>query len=542
MWFRLRDENASLTRLRCATCHQRPGGNAYSGEWAHEAFREGTAMCLHIPVVGAYDNHDEYQVFIYAAGFSDCDCGCGHRVVNPADDATLNMFNTRHRSVTEQITARYRREGRGVCDHCLGWGPLGSFVTAHNNGSTMQVCASCLDTNNFHTCDGACGNLYHRYSVSRLTVQVPHGLFPGSFTEERRNFCPDCYQEAAPFQCSHCSRIFLSPVDSCGYCVQDEDGEYVDCTCYSCSSGGRWINNYSYRPPLEVKAVGPEAVHTPTGDRTLYLGIELEVEVPGNLDVNRIAKRVTRDGGGHLYMKSDGSINHGFEIVSHPATLDWWMRNFDWSKVIRSRRVAGDIRAESNCGLHIHASRAALDGKSHQLRLMQFWWRNQNALRALAGRDSSYARYSDTQRSMLSVIASRPPRNQVAERYSAINTNNVATLEFRVFESTLFVNRIKSSLQLVESTIEYTRQLSVGKILKDGGYSWAEYERWLMARAGRYGDLLASIARVSKGVPFGYAARSARVNKIDRFGNYVVDEYGSYETKVVNVVTMEGVK
>jgi hypothetical protein len=168
------------------------------------------------------------------------------------------------------------------------------------------------------------------------------------------------------------------------------------------------------------------------------------------------------------------------------------MAKFNWA-TLRAGRKGRTIYPSASCGLHIHASRASFSSPAHEYRWLLFWYRNADVMQALAGRhDNSYASFTSDQRRELTAIVKGSAR--WTERYSAINTNNEHTFEVRAFASTLYVNRLKAALQLVESTIEYTRRLAASKVLSDGGFSWSEYVSWLQLNRSRYADLLERIA------------------------------------------------
>lgn len=59
----------------------------------------------------------------------------------------------------------------------------------------------------------------------------------------------------------------------------------------------------------------------------------------------------------HIYIKSDGSIDDGFEIVSHPMTLDYHQHDMDWEAVLHEAIKMGyRSHQTSTCGLHIHVN------------------------------------------------------------------------------------------------------------------------------------------------------------------------------------------
>lgn len=66
----------------------------------------------------------------------------------------------------------------------------------------------------------------------------------------------------------------------------------------------------------------------------------------------------------HIYCKHDGSIDNGFEMVSHPMSLEYHTNEMNWLDVFNNA-VSMDYRSHqtNTCGLHIHVNRSAF-GKS----------------------------------------------------------------------------------------------------------------------------------------------------------------------------------
>lgn len=120
----------------------------------------------------------------------------------------------------------------------------------------------------------------------------------------------------------------------------------------TCSACG--IHEYGYKP---------EPVFL-TGDpnKDIMLGIELETDrFTGDMTPTSLARFLHQKFGDRVYCKSDGSLDRGVEIVSHPAPLRYHMRKFGWSDILG---IATDCGAQSHdagtCGLHVHVGRASL--------------------------------------------------------------------------------------------------------------------------------------------------------------------------------------
>ena len=61
-----------------------------------------------------------------------------------------------------------------------------------------------------------------------------------------------------------------------------------------------------------------------------------------------------------MYAKHDGSIADGFELVSHPMSLEYHLNMMNWRGVFATALELGyRSHQTSTCGLHIHVNRSA---------------------------------------------------------------------------------------------------------------------------------------------------------------------------------------
>ncbi|MCU6720217.1 amidoligase family protein [Porcipelethomonas ammoniilytica] len=56
-----------------------------------------------------------------------------------------------------------------------------------------------------------------------------------------------------------------------------------------------------------------------------------------------------------LYIKSDGSLDYGMELVSHSCSLEYYRQGMNWQKLMRKAAELG-YRSHNTktCGLHVH--------------------------------------------------------------------------------------------------------------------------------------------------------------------------------------------
>lgn len=286
-------------------------------------------------------------------------------------------------------------------------------------------------------------------------------------------YCSDCIDTHA-YECDDCGQDCWEGDDH--YCESDDDDD----------DGNSPIHSYSYRPSPAFFGKGK-----------YYLGFELEVETRNSsrYEGAELAQNVF---GAHVYLKDDGSLNDGFEIVTHPHTLTEYQTNFNWAGLNKLKNQGLRSWNTSTCGLHVHVSRTAFDvegvrlsyeqrilrRQAHELRFMKLIYDNERQVCRIAGRSGNhYATFSDKGKLI------RKVKNGVQEngRYSAINTENDDTLEVRVFKGSLRPERVLSALEFVTASVEYTRDLPING--KNNALSWLRFTGYVAQHAETYPNL-----------------------------------------------------
>lgn len=511
--------NGGETTFGCSIYDCANGGHETCGE------NPRSPMSLVNPCEHFLTHMDEDgEMHVWAECATLCSC-CGGVLLVPSLDWDYRIVRNGAYIPGTEIPVNLPT-GTFRCDGCDRFHPsnnVGNRTFDDPHSGEQRYCGYCASQH-----IAVCGGCSSETSSARSARVVING-------GRRISVCFDCADHYV--SCVHCGYYY--DTREADYCCNDsEEGnnEYLNgCRCNQCNYTRRYmrnvIKNYGYKPRPDFRAIGPEMRFSPGErecdccepkpvDSTLYLGFELEVEVNRDRDRTEVAQELQDALGNVAYLKEDGSIDSGFEIVTHPMTLDYAMSEFNWS-ALRKGRKDRDIHSADNCGLHVHVSKAAFSGPAHEYRWLLFWHRNQVAMRALADRNSSYAEYRDTDRSQFVDIAKRAYSART-ERYSAINTNNEHTHEVRVFASTLYINRLRASLQLVEATVEYTRRLASSKVLKDGGFAWTEFVVWLTDDARRYADLLErirAVVRLNNSEPI--TAETAEWGVRNRYSGYI---------------------
>ena len=156
-----------------------------------------------------------------------------------------------------------------------------------------------------------------------------------------------------PFSVGHTGSELkeLADYDDAYYHRDDPDNEEPLCyTCHSHYTGGRSIQDYYYKPEPTFYGNGPR-----------FFGVELEIDGGGENSLHaRRLLRLANDGMERIYCKHDGSLDEGFEIVTHPMSLDYQLHQMPWMQLCKEAVTMGYTSHQAGtCGLHIHVSRLA---------------------------------------------------------------------------------------------------------------------------------------------------------------------------------------
>lgn len=342
--------------------------------------------------------------------------------------------------------------------------------------SEELYCFDCIST-----CDGC--NEYYYYNTG---------------VHYYRDYCADCQDHY--FTCDRCSDVQHQDY-SCN--VEDDWNWCEDCTSsYAtyCENCGYWernsracsrsdlINDHSYKPNPLFKRT-----HDSMED-TSYFGVELEVEcVDGGHEegakyvFNALNGTTDPHEASVAYLKSDGSLNYGFEIVTHPMTFDYAMTKVDWSCLKGLSRRGFRSWDTSTCGLHVHTSRRGFKDKRHLWFFTQLINGHYAQCIKLAGRNSEqWSAFAGQKKEASDVVLGKKFSHN---RYVAVNLCNNATIEVRMFKGSLNPDRVRMAIQFVRSCVEYTRDMTITKASL-GGLDWQEYKQYVLNNSGMYPELI----------------------------------------------------
>lgn len=290
--------------------------------------------------------------------------------------------------------------------------------------SHSQVCRTCFDESVQHCDNSACGR-----EISRLGVGV-HSYY-NSNSDDYLYFCSrECWNTG--------TRTLSS--------WHRENSHWDE----------RPVHSWNYKPAPRFHGNGPR-----------YFGVELEVECPSGEDKYEYADVIASAIGTRAYLKRDGSLENGFEIVTHPMDLPTH-REF-WRTLFTSGASRG-LRSHdtSTCGLHVHVNRDSIS----KLTLGKFVYfvnhpTNKEFLETFARRDCSKWAYFAEKKLTDGIRSSE-------DHYSAVCLRSQYTIELRIFRGTLIYRTLVSAIEFLDATLNWCESASMQELRFTG---LAEYIR-----------------------------------------------------------------
>lgn len=168
-----------------------------------------------------------------------------------------------------------------------------------------------------------------------------------------------------------------------------------------------------------------------------------------------------------IYYMRDGSIGYGLEMISQPATYDFYVSNKDLLKQNFENVSEHGFVAGRRCGLHIHFNKDYYEDKRDEcteklLTIIDKFWNNiVFASRRQYTRIERWSRKYDLEPKE---IVQDMKYGSFPDRYHVLNIRNPSTLEFRIYASTLDIDDFFATLELTKNMIVASKELSIEQI------------------------------------------------------------------------------
>ncbi len=432
---------------------------------------------------------------MFTISVESCD-HCGQDIINPLTVGKLHLC-THHYSYYVE------------CDYC----GVATSETKVESLSGFNYCPDCLDEN-FSLC-GGCG----KYIPNEEKEELGKNCYCEECYEERglcdhcgdvcflddmrevdgEFFCQVCFDHNY-FFCYSCSEVF--PVDdvhnamgddycpdcffeefdtclTCGAIEGRDDGFFTDngeffCEiCYEAEMARDCpgLHSYGYKPESDFHRAKLDEKNTPT------FGLELEVETT---DRENRPDMVEESTSRFTYCKEDGSLSSacGFEVVSHPFTWTWHQEQGKrfWDDLLDTL-VEGGCRSydTGSCGIHINISKASFT-TLHLYKFLKFYYENLKFIEGISQRTESSsrkgcqwaARKESLENQKPSTWASKAKSKDSHGRYTAVNLENHATVEVRIFRGTLNKASFHKNIEFVKASFEYSKKCGMNDITVEG--------------------------------------------------------------------------
>lgn len=343
------------------------------------------------------------------------------------------------------------------CDDCAARVNRDDIQHAANG---REICGDCAE-NNYFSCD-SCGEMFDRDE--------------GNWTPSDEQYCGECFSRACSY-CADCDTVNWRDEGGCDSCER-HDGNY----------GDLHVSYYSYKPdPSFHRVVDGEVqgnFYLRLADRghEPFFGVELETNVRSGGDYAGGGNAIVRSPmyqNGFLYAKSDCTVS-GPELVTHPATLEAHRKlwsTFPFAELAGQHRWSGWVGR--NAGMHVHVGRNAFRNVSHLARFQAFFGEWRDEMVAYAGRNCEAYGYHGTSMEGFRRALRYARLQDYPPRGSAINYQNNATVEVRMFRASLRFATVMAYIELLHGLVGYSWVKRSADIMHHDAMRFDTFRGWL---------------------------------------------------------------
>lgn len=369
-------------------------------------------------------------------------------------------------------TEAIKHDGSYYCDDCFNE----EFETCSECGETFHrdnavyddnsdriYCEDCYNKN-FSQCD-ACNNMFHNDDIHCYDNNI---------------YCDECFSELFDY-CSSCGETI--PRD---YAMYDEHSGEVYCeSCYA--ENCTVIRSHNFTP--ELKFYGRK-------DKDLFFGLEYEVyNKEGNNDNIDVAAKIQEEFNA-LYIKSDSSINDGFEIVTMPCSLQYHKEHMHYTGIVELLKEQGFLSDSKtgNCGIHVHVGRREIEEKlgiTTSSKIGLFVKTCKQYCDVMARRsDSQWCSHDNIDKDEYKNMAKdETPTKE--EKYDAVNYMHDETIEVRIFAGSIRAYRILAAIELVHAITYFVSTIGFNYLYRNYDYTiWEKFKLYIKGNPKLYKELL----------------------------------------------------
>ncbi len=191
--------------------------------------------------------------------------------------------------------------------------------------------------------------------------------------------------------------------------------------------------------------------------------------------------------------KEDGSINNGFEIVTHPMTFAYARSREDIFKKALSYLRSHGFSGHNHGGMHVHMGKAAFSDL-HVIKFSRLFMDNVHFWTRLSQRKQAnldrWANFDSSPRfNREAVKEGKKHRN--AYRYAALNFTS-QTIEVRIFNSSIRTDRFYKNLEACQAAFDFSKAYGLRDMTAE------KFAAFIVSRRSLYPNLAAFL--VEKGM------------------------------------------
>ena len=349
-----------------------------------------------------------------------------------------------------------------VCDDC---GELAEEDESYTTHDGRAICTNCYDNNGYFTCE-RCGEVMEDCHI--VHIEDTEEYVCDDCADEHYCQCMECGEWYSPNNIytdsdnQHlCEGCYLGSYYTCARCGEfvhqddvhwDEGSDSMYCaSCYVEEVQNQFINSYHSHKNWTVRYTENERDDYISDKLTLGL----EIEVAGDTEFAEGFMECVDNA--LIYLEKDNSVE-GFEIITQPMTREYVTEVFpneisEGFKYLRKNNFKGHNAG----GIHIHVANYG-DTRLTLYRLKRLLYnidsKQQSLLLELTQRGkNNLIRWANNQ---VSFNISIERAYLQGRRYEALNLDNrTGTLEFRIFNSNLRVERISKNVEMVYALLDY---------------------------------------------------------------------------------------
>jgi hypothetical protein len=369
---------------------------------------------------------------------------------------TVHSFSKVHNGVEyNKMCKNCFTELMFVCGHCDKMHDRRNteLVRGKIKGKDAYICVKCYKTH------------YGRCSVCSTFAPLKEKPLTEDIIGNK--VCSSCLKDRK--QCKQCGSYKLKAEFSsaspevCGYCVDSSkecencgtkdayvrsDGSVNRCPKCAAEAGKSHIYNYSFKPfPV---------VHGNYNPNELLLGFENEMSVKSSHKVQRVLSEIMKEYSTDIiYPKQDGSVEHGFEIVSHPMTFEAF-NSIDWSKL----HPEGKIRKTGGgAGMHVHLAKNNFT-TFHMYKFINFMYQNHSFIEKVSERKANSYCSKITDYKQIKRMA----KEKTTGSRAFIALDKKHTMEIRCFHAPHNETMLKKNIEFLQALYEFTKDTGASKI------------------------------------------------------------------------------